>query len=358
MTNVTISGMTQEQFFDNVKSAIETHTGSTIKKNHLITKAVTTILAQSNEHTIPLVFSKNTGPVMPGVNDKPVTYDASRYSVNEYDMGIHGMLDVDSAQRIIDYVYMSEFWFLAPLMDGIFDIKEEALSFVEQFPGHALSIVVSTNSDAGCVSAIINSHADGFFLLDDEEHRIIKGSESPTLESLFEKIQSVMSGVAAKQNGDADYYAIPYITKESPFVDYIIHSDYLRSVYGSLDRIIAKQLVELIYQSNNYKIGTTDGTPFDNKDEAQAFIDIFDEHPMIVLAELEDSDGWLSYGALLLITSADGVIYFGDLDELGHSFSDVANNIEELKEKLPALAAQIGNADFPAYNGTLSTKPL
>ncbi len=331
MTNITISGMTQEQFHANVKAAIEAHTGSTIKKEHLVTKAVTTILGQSNEHTIPMVFSKNTGPVntgpvMPSIHDKPVIYDASRYRIDEYDMGIHGMLDVELAKQIIEYIYASECWFLAPFMDGVFDIKEEALSFVEQFPNHALSLVVSTNSSSGCVSAVINSHNGGLVLLDDENYLIIKGSESLTIDSFFEKIHGVMSKVAAAHNGDSDYYAIPYIPKGSHFINYVNNHDYFKSEHGSLDANIAKSLIDAVYESASWFIASLDGVIFKRKQDALSFFEIFSGHPLYLVAEAVSPVGCVA----VLVNQENEALVLRSDNTLDIIHESVSSNTSEL----------------------------
>ena len=366
MTNITISGMTQEQFQANVKTALENHSGSPVTKKHLVTKAVTTILGQGNEHTVHQVFDAPKAPESSCfLNKKPVgnvqAYESDFYYHEEYSEAIHGKLDVKAAKAIIDIVYASRFWFLAPLTDGIMEKKEEALSFVEQFPGHPLVLVTTTNSSSGTVSALINNDDNGLLLRSDDNHddfKIYPESLSKSPQELMSKVSGIMTKIAANDYSSDDYYAIPYLLNDSPFIDYVNGVEYLKSEYGSLDTRLAKQLVELVYQSDTYIMGTVQGVPFESKQEALLFTETFDCHAMAVIAPLFDAGEDAHIGASLIVTNDNNAIYMADSAGHDGSFSESVKSIQELKEKLPALAAKIGNADFPNYGAVLTTKSL
>jgi hypothetical protein len=219
MTNITISGMTQDQFQANVKTALENHSGSPVTKQHLVTKAVTTILGQGNEHTVHQVFDAPKAPESSCfLNKKPAdnvqAYDSDFYYQEEYSEVTHGKLDVKAAMEIINIVYAGRFWFLAPLTDGVMEKKEEALSFVEQFPGHPLILVTNTNSPSGTVSALINSDDNGLLLRGDDTHddfKIYPESRSKSPQELMSKVSGFMTKIAAHEYSSDDYYAIPYL---------------------------------------------------------------------------------------------------------------------------------------------------
>jgi hypothetical protein len=145
---------------------------------------------------------------------------------------------------------------------------------------------------------------------------------------------------------------------DSPFIDYVNEVEYLKSEYGSLDTVVAKQLVELVYQSDAYIMGTVQGVPFTNKQEALLFTETFDCHAMVVIASLFDADEDALIGSSLVVTNDNNAIYMTDRAEHDSSFSESVKSIQELRKKLPALAAKIGNADFPNYGAVLTTKSL
>jgi hypothetical protein len=262
-----------------------------------------------------------------------------------------GTLSPALAKELIDIFYETDFWFLAPFQDGIFDSKDEALAFVDAFPNHPLSIVVSTNSNMGAVSVLVNSDEEGYYFREEDDYTVIERYRWETTQSLVDDLQEFMTTRAIYEHNNKDSYAIPFLKKGTPFDDYVNNGDYRRSEEGFLTMSHAIELCEAVYQSKGYALGALNRQTFSNKGEALRFIRSFKEHPLTLVVSLYEQDSSNScIGAAMSVNSTlDGDLLLADYDEHSPVGSVRVRSLEQLNDKLPELIRKRVQANHPTH---------
>jgi len=171
---------------------------------------MTTILAQPNEHTIPLVFDKTNTKEAPKKEKRTCTTDD--YNAINVVLDDHGTLSPELAKAFIEVVYESQYWYMAPVGAGIFTDKEDALAFVDTYPNHPISIVVETNSNAGAVSVLVNSNENGY-LFRDEYHLDLIESNIKKAGDIMLYLQMFMTERAKYDHNSNKCIAYPFVPK-------------------------------------------------------------------------------------------------------------------------------------------------
>ena len=310
-------------------------------------------LSEFRENFSKEVNCKDWNTLLGAVSNTPKTKEATsdsvQYDYSDYDaagileMNV-GRLSLDVAKSIVDIVYQSEFWFLAPIHGGIFDNKQQAMCFIEQHPEMPLSLVVSTNSSLGSVSVIVNTEGNDIIVREEEFNEVLESYRYDSVGSFIKGIPELMTQRAHYDHNSEDSYAIPFLKKNSPFIDYVNSFEYNESEVGILSEDVANAFINAAEKSGKHQIAALDGSPFDSFDDARLFVKTFNQHPIKIISELEID----AFSVSTVISSDENStsIVFEDgcgLDSLpSQSFDSISDALEGLK----GFADQTAKAEY------------
>lgn len=268
----------------------------------------------------------------PSKEKTTVEYDYSDYdAAGILEMGV-GQLSFDVAISLVKAVYETEFWFLAPIHGGIFDNERDAVSFIKQHPNMPLSLVVSTNSSLGSVSLIVNTEGRAIVVREEDNHDVLEGYSYDYVSDFVKAIPSLMTERAKFEHVSEDSYAIPYLRKGSPFIDYVNNFEYNESEVGVLGKKAANAFIDACEDSGNHQLAMLDGNPFDSFEQARLFVKTFNMHPIKVISEVKYSG--LSVSTVISSDEDSTNIVFEDgcgLDSLpSESFDNVGTALKGL----------------------------
>jgi hypothetical protein len=204
----------------------------------------------------------------------------------DYDIDTHGTLESTIANALVELFYSSEFWYLAPCMDGVFNTKEQALNFIEKYPNYPLSIIMSTNNSQGSVSLLVNSKDGIIFFREECNYDVLDIGQYDNIHSLKRDITEIMTKRAKYDHDDKGSYAIPFIPKGHKLKDYVNSVDYYESEHGEVSVLVANKLIQFCEIHEQYSLGSIDGQPIGSKEDAEDFIKYFPNHPLILIVDL------------------------------------------------------------------------
>lgn len=281
-------------------------------------------------------------------------YDYSEYDVSSiFEMNV-GRLSPVIAKELIEVIYKSEFWFLAPIHDGIFESKEQAHSFVEQHPTVPLSLVVSTNSSLGSVSVIINTEGNDILIREEDENMLIERYRYESVSELIKGIPALMTTRAHDEHDSDDSYAIPYLLKDSRFINYVNKFEYNESECGVLSKEVANAFIDAVDASGRHYLSSLDGEPFYSTEDARLFVNTFENHPLIVVSITKEN----ALGVSTTITSnlKSSMILLENNHGLSSRASKSFNGIDEAIKGFTSYADISIKSQHPMERG--ETYPL
>ena len=207
---------------------------------------------------------------------------------SDYDSTTHGILNKKTALAIINLFFQSEFWLLAPFGGNIFENKESAIAFVNANPSYPLSVVMMTNNSQGSISAILNNLEDcrDIALRNEDYLTLIPQGRFKSINDIEDRLADFMTVIAKYEHNDTSSYCYPFITKGHKYVSYINDFDYNESEHGELDKNIGNFFIDFVYKHKAFQIGMPDGQPFDSKQEAFEFRNLFPNHPVTLIVDL------------------------------------------------------------------------
>lgn len=163
-----------------------------------------------------------------------------------------------------------------------------------------------------------------------------------------------MTERAKFEHNSEDSYAIPFLRKGSPFIDYVNDFEYNESEVGILSKDVANAFIDAAEESGNHQIAALDGSPFNSFKDARLFVKTFDKHPIKVISELEITA--FSVSTIISSDEKSSHIVFEDgcgLDSLpNQSFDRVYDALEGLR----AFADKSAKAEYQTSHA--KTHPL
>ena len=301
------------------------------------------------EHVAAMAF-KSEGEVEPKHFNFPDYVNDNNFELLSHTLAPH------LANKLIELFYDSEYWFLAPMWHSVFNSKAEALSFVFQFPGHPISLVLATNSESDVVSVTgCSNDKDEFYILDEtlfenfcSTSEELRGEISPistfdNINGLKSNLTKITTAIMIDETKWKDAYSFPYITKGHHFKKYISCYEYAKSEDGMLTKLAAIRILELFEGSLDYHICKLDGSPFTDHKDALLFVKTFNQHSLGIRTRFKT----INDDTKVIITNDESCHYVVESVDRDDLITMVAKDVRELKSKLPAFFEAVLKKEHP-----------